>query len=397
MRHEHGANGKAMQHREADKWLKTQNRALYTKMPSAMSQRTTQICGQEWKSFYNAIKAYRKNPANFKARPQSPQYANKATTVHIGRNGFRIAGGTLHFAGGILPPIKTQFSFSQDWNSKVADTIAKEIRIVPLGRCFAIEIIYNESKLVETGSYCLLLDKSRQAGIDLGINNLMAIATNQHDIAPALAKGTALKSINAWYNKRVAVFRARSQYGHIASVSQKRNRRIKDAIHRSSHFVRQYCLDNNIGTVVIGHNAGWKQNVNIGKINNQKFVAIPHTKLIDQLKYKLASAGVTVIVREESYTSKASSLDNDAIPTKTIGDNIKPLFSGKRIKRGLYKSKIGSINADVNAALNILRKESGEDLSVTCRGVVYTPVSYYLAKTRIYDTKRENVKYQNAA
>jgi IS605 OrfB family transposase len=373
IRHEKMPNGKPLSHADADKWLKANNAQLYKKLPSALSQRTTQIVGHEWNSFWEAKKQFNKHPDTFKARPKPPRYANKATTAYIGRNGFRVIEGVVHFASDVIAPVKTQYRFSQDWNANVNDTILKEVRFVPKGNCYVIECIVDEAKLVCDGQCCALLDKSRHAGIDLGIDNLMAIATNQPDIHPALVKGKGLKSINAGYNKRVSKLRRLGKYDHIQAVTNKRHRQIKDALHKASRWVADYCLTHNIGQVVIGHNKGWKQDINIGKRNNQKFVAIPHTILINQLRYKLEARGVNVIFREESYTSKASALDNDHIPTK--GSDIVPIFSGKRVKRGLYKASNGQrINADINAALNILRKESGE--LVACRGLVNRPTVF---------------------
>jgi len=123
---------------------------------------------------------------------------------------------------------------------------------------------------------------------------------------------------------------------------------------------------------VIGHNQGWKQEVNLGKVNNQKFVSIPHSILIEQIKYKCEAAGIEVVIREEAYTSKASALDNDPMP-KAPNQGQENSFSGRRVKRGLYKSKSGLINADVNAAMNILRKETGDVFGPASRGVVFSP------------------------
>ena len=388
---------KFMGHRDADVWLKKNNTELYTKLPSAIAQRSTQISGQEWKSFFAALKAYKKTPSKFKARPRKPQYANQATTVHIGRNGFKVVDGTLYFANGILPPIKIHFSFSQNWNAKVNDTIALEVRIVPKGNCFVLELIYDESKAVKEGSFCLLTDKSRKAGIDLGVNNLIAIASDQQGVRPVLINGRALKSINASYNKRVSQLRSKGKYSHIRAVTNKRHRRINDLLHRASNKVVQFCLDNNIGTLVIGHNKNWKQEINIGKVNNQKFVNIPHSILISQIQYKCYKFGIKVSTQEESYTSKASALDNDHIPVYGKNPkNVTPLFSGKRTKRGLYKCQNGIINADTNSALNILRKATGDALEPACKGFVFNPVTINLIPKKVV-IRRENISHQLVA
>ncbi|MCB5163136.1 RNA-guided endonuclease InsQ/TnpB family protein [Marinomonas algarum] len=389
MRHEKKPNGACLSHSDADKWLKKNNQELYAKMPAAFSQRTTQIVGQDFKSYSAALKDFAKDPSKYKRKPRPPHYANKASTLTAGRNGFCLKKGDLHLAGDkFSTPLKTSFSFDQAYNAKVCDVIVHEVRIVPMGSCFVVEIIYNPAKLQATGTYCALLDKKRKAGIDLGINNLVAIATDQHDVRPALVNGKPLKSINAWYNKRAGKLRSAGKFQHLSEISNKRYHRTRDVLHRASRFVANYCVSNNIGTLVVGLNKGWKQDSDIGKVNNQKFVSIPHTVLIEQIKYKCYAVGITVIVREESYTSKASALDNDTIPT--YGDKAIPAFSGRRVKRGLYKSPQGLVNADINSALNILRKETGEALSaLACRGCMFQPVIVTLGKTIAPSTKRE--------
>ena len=394
--HEKKPNGKPLGHSDADKWLKKNNVELYKKLPSSMSQRTTQICGQEWSSFYSALKGFAKNPSGYKARPRPPKYAYRASTLHIGRNGFKVVDGKLVFANDVLPNIVTSFGFSQNWNEKVDKTIAQEVRIIPQGNCFVIELVYNPIKLQAVGSFCLLLNKSRKAGIDLGVNNLIALATDQPDLRPVLINGKPLKSINAWYNKRAAVLRSQEKYNHLQTISNKRYNQVRDYLHKASRYVVDHCVSNDLGTLVIGHNEGWKQDINIGKVNNQKFVNIPHSVLIEQIKYKAYELGINVIVREESYTSKASALENDAIPDH--GDKVIPKFSGRRVKRGLYKSKNGIINADINGALNILRKETGEVFdTLACRGCVTQPVLVTLGKPSVTNTKRKVVELPKVA
>lgn len=268
---------------------------------------------------------------------------------------------------------------------------------MPKGNCFVIEIIYDESKVEKEGGFCLLLDKSRKAGIDLGINNLIAIATDQQGVRPALINGKALKSINASYNKRVAKLRSHGQYSHIQAVTNKRHRRIKDLLHRASNKVISYCVENDIGTLVIGHNKNWKQDINIGKVNNQKFVNIPHSILISQIQYKSYKSGIEAIIQEESYTSKASALDNDHLPVYgEKSNNVLPVFSGKRTRRGLYKSKSGILNADVNGSLNILRKVTGDALALACKGYVSNPMMIELIPKR-FIIRRENITHKQAA
>lgn len=396
IRHDKTASGKAMGHRDADKWLKQHNPALYTKLPSALSQRMTQVCGAEWSTFYAALKDYRKRPDHYEAMPRPPRYANKATTTFIGRNGFCFKEGKLHFAGDVVPAITTRLGFSQNWNEKKGKTLAQEVRLVPMGHCYVVEIVYNPLKQQTEGTYCRLLDRTRKAGIDLGVNNLVALATDQPDVRPVLINGKPLKSINAWYNKRAAKLRSLNQYGHMEAIASRRHHQTRDYLHRASRFVAAYCVRHNLGTLVIGLNPGWKKEVNTGKVNNQKFVHIPHTILIEQIKYKCYALGIRVIVREESYTSKASALNNDPIPT--YGEKVIPLFSGSRTKRGLYKTDDTLMNADVNSALNILRKETGEALGLACRGCVCQPTRVTLGHdARVARVRRENTEHPYAA
>jgi putative transposase len=182
-------------------------------------------------------------------------------------------------------------------------------------------------------------------------------------------KGKAIKSINAKYNKGKAELARRKKSNHISSKSSKRYWRINDYFHKVSHWLIQECVRTDTGKIVVGLNPNWKQRIHIGRVNNQKFTAIPHAGLIYKIINKAERYGIEVILREESYTSKASALDLDALPhyAKTI-DN--PLFSGRRIKRGLYKSANGTlINADVNGSINILRKEIGDDWIIQSKSI----------------------------
>ena len=197
-------------------------------------------------------------------------------------------------------------------------------------------------------------DKSRVTGIDLGLRNLVTIANNIGE-APIVVKGGVVKSINQFFNKEKArLQRIYAKQGikkskRMKKLSVKRERKLKDFLHKVSKFVAEWCASHNIGRLVIGYNKEWKQEANLGKRNNQNFVQIPFRTLIQQIKYKAEERGIEVILVEEDHTSKCSFLDNEPIEHRDE-------YAGRRI-RGLFKTERGTIiNADVNAAYNIIRK-----------------------------------------
>jgi transposase, IS605 orfB family len=229
----------------------------------------------------------------------------------------------------------------------------QQIRIIPKVGCYMIEVVYE----VEENR---LKQNQRVAAIDLGLNNLATVVTNDGD-NPILISGRKIKSINQYYNKMTSKNKALLPYNVFTSKSLhrlwlKRNNKISYEIHKVTKFLANYFDERDVSKVIIGNNSGWKNEINLGKRNNQNFVNIPYTKFINQLTYKCQLLGITVIVREESYTSKASFLDYDEIPN--YKDEVIPKFSGKRIKRGLYRSTTRKINADVNGAYNIMVKEN---------------------------------------
>ena len=191
----------------------------------------------------------------------------------------------------------------------------------------------------------------------IGVNNLCAIGSNV--LKPIIINGKPLKSINQYYNKKLAKLKSelkneKKTSKRIKSLTNKRNNKVNDYLHKSSRLIVNYLVSNNINTLVIGKNKEWKQNAKIGKRNNQNFIQIPHTRFIEMLEYKCKLEGITVIVTEESYTSKCSFMDNEPIKKHTN-------YVGKRVKRGLFKSSKGIlINADLNGSLNILKKVVGE-------------------------------------
>ena len=365
---------------QADKLLKQHYRETYQLLPSAGAQRTTQVLGDNWKSWSVAKRDYEKHPYKYQSRPRLPNYAREAKTYTVGRNGHKIEQDRLYLAGGKdfgFRPLKVTCCHNQPYNSKASETIVNDVRIVPLGNAFVIELVYRE-----TAETPIQLNPDNAFGIDLGIDNLVTIVSTQQDYDPVLIKGKAIKSINAKHNKLKAQLASNGKHGHIISKSRKRYNQISDYFHKVSHWLIEECLRTDTGRIVIGLNVDWKRSVNIGRVNNQKFCTIPHRRLLDMIQYKAKRYGIEVVIREESYTSKASCLDLDAIPDyqSIKEEKIVPLFSGRRIKRGLYKTKNGVLlNSDVNGAANILRKEIGDDWLISQieagKGVMGTPVA----------------------
>ena len=214
-------------------------------------------------------------------------------------------------------------------------------------------------KIYEVEQPKLKKDNSRYFSIDLGLNNIVSIYNNI-GIRPLLYNGRPIKSINQYYNKTNAKLRSELPSNIKSSIrlrqlSFKRNNKIDYEMHKISSHIINEAVKNNISKIFVGNNVGWKTEINIGRKNNQNFVNIPHKKLISQLLYKGLLNGIEVVITEESYTSKASFFDKDDLPTYGESDNYK--FSGKRIKRGLYRDSKGNLwNADLNGAGNIMRK-----------------------------------------
>ena len=226
----------------------------------------------------------------------------------------------------------------------------KFVRIVPKSNLITVEIGYEKEEKV-------FKDNGKFASIDLGLNNLMTIVTSINE-KPLIINGLPLKSINQRFNKRSSKIKSelflKNQKYHskkLSNIINKRNNKVKDYLHKSSTFLVNYLVSNDITNLIIGYNENWKQNINMSKKNNQNFVSIPFYTLINQIQYKCKLKGINVILINESYTSKCSFLDNEEITKHNE-------YLGIRINRGLFKRKINNqlMNADVNSACNILKK-----------------------------------------
>ena len=329
-----------------------------------------------FKSFFGLLKLAKKGKYNFKD-VKLPSYLDKNgfTTLVIGF--IRIKDDTLTIPYSYLFASEHK-RISIKIPTILKDKKIKEIRIIPKlkARYFEIQYVY-ESKIEK-----LNLNKENALGIDLGIDNLCTCVTNNGK--DFIIDGRKLKSINQFYNKRNASLQSLKDTKKKikekikllqAKITTKRNNRVNDYLSKTARTIINYCIENDIGKIVIGYNVTFQRNSNIGKVNNQNFVNIPYGKLRNKLEYLCDMYGIEYILQEESYTSKASFFDRDDLPVYNADNPQEYIFSGRRVKRGLYMTKKGNlINADVNGALNILRKSNVVDLTVLCdRGGLDTP------------------------
>lgn len=314
-------------------------------LPHNTGQQILKMLDSAWVSFFRAMKAWKKNHEKFQDRPGLPRYKQKngEHALFFSNAQVKIKNGIVKLPKKVnLPEVKTRL---------LNTTRLTGARILPLGVGYQLEITY-KTEVPEP----IITEPKRIAGIDLGVNNLVTVVTNIGRIRPIVVKGGIVKSQNQYFNKRKAELQ--SVYDHQGikeGFKQKRlllKRRFKlhDFFHKTSKAIIQWCHQNSIDTIVIGHNNGWKQNVELGKRTNQNFVFIPFNKLISQLKYKAENYGIKVVEVEESHTSKCSFFDRE--PVMHLNG-----YVGKRICRGLFRTSNGIlVNADVNAAYNIIRK-----------------------------------------
>ena len=334
------------------------NQFDYRELPSKVSNTVLKKLGNNISSFWSLVKK-----SDYDKKVRLPKYLHKTDGRFI-----------VEFN-------KQTFSNKRDENNnliickssldlRIPTKVEKpqQVRIIPKSGCYVIEVVYE----VEENR---LKKNQRVAAIDLGLNNLATVVTNDGD-NPILISGRKIKSINQYYNKMTSKKNSLLPYNVFTSKSLdrlwlKRNNKISYEIHKVTKFLANYFDERDVSKVIIGNNNGWKNGINLGKRNNQNFVNIPYTKFINQLTYKCQLLGITVIVREESYTSKASFLDYDEIPNYKEGAKYK--FSGKRIKRGLYRSTTRKINADVNGAYNIMVKENPNYIIVKREQLGFNP------------------------
>ena len=319
------------------------NQPDYRALPAKVSKHTQMKVDQAIKSFL----ALKKSP-NINFKPNFPKYLKKD-----GRFVVEYERGALSFKRkGFIRLSKTNIYIP----TKLDKSVIQQVRLIPKTGYYLIEVLYRKPKIKYKQKK--LTHQTKFASIDLGLNNLATVTSNVFQ--PLIINGRPIKSINQYYNKNLKKKQkllSANQYTSkkIKQLTYKREMKLNDYLHKSAKFLVNYLVSQTIDVLVIGTNKGWKQNINIGKRNNQNFVNIPFYKFKQILTYLCEENGIEIHEQEESYTSKASFLDQDFIPI--FNENKKYTFSGRRIFRGLYKTKNKKIiNADVNGSLNILRK-----------------------------------------
>lgn len=323
------------------------NNPDYRALPAKISGEVLMLVGQNFKSFFSSIKSKQKNKVNL------PHYLPKDGKQVIVFPKQSISKKVHPLGNGLYEHTISP----KDLNFKVVSgcEVVDIVRLVPRNGYHVVEVVYTvqERELLE--------DNGRYASLDPGINNLATIYYNTGD-TPEIWCGKRVKSINQGYNREVSKLKTKLKGGdtrtsrRIKAHHLRRKNRLNHELHAISNSIVNQLVSKNISLLIIGKNDNWKQDTKkLGKKFNQKFIQIPFEKLNQHIKYKSKLKGINVIFTEESYTSKASFLDKDTIPVYG-NKSVSTQFTGKRIKRGLYKTLNTKINADVNGAGNIMRK-----------------------------------------
>lgn len=341
LKQELNINGKMISYNNMYHIIKNQD--CFKLLPNDISKAVLMQLNRQFMSFFKAIKSWKKDKTKFKSCPKLPKFKHKDT----GRNIVTISYRCCRIKKGEL-------LFNKHLNLKLRTKVDKviEVIITPQSNCYKIQICYEQKEKTS-------IIGNNYMSIDLGLNNLATCVTT--NLSSFIVNGKPLKSINHFYNSKKAKLQSSLNKNHNKYTSKrtkkldfKRSNKVNNYLHKASKEIITKAINENISQIVIGYNKEWKQDINIGKINNQNFVQIPYLTFINQILYKAKLNGIIVFQHEESYTSKCSALDLEAINNHNV-------YLGKRIKRGLFKSSNNRIiNSDVNGAINICRKQFGE-------------------------------------
>lgn len=329
--------------------VKTERKIVESNLDINIKQYVVKQVAKNWLSWIKATQSYKKNPSKFKGRPKMPNYLYKSKDYNI------VCIDSSRFRR--KDPETNSFTIPcSDYKVFVPMQIRmRDVRQVTVQKHYdkiRINIIYEDREVVRNN-----YDLNSCVGIDMGVNNLCAITSNDKPFS-YVVNGRPLKSMNQFYNKTLAKYKSelercnnQSTSKMIQILTRKRNAKVSHYMHCVSKQIVEFCAMNGVEKIIIGHNDGWKQDTNIGKRNNQNFVQIPFNMLIEQIKYK-ASRYTDLVVEtvEESYTSKCDHLTFEEMCHHEE-------YKGRRVKRGVFMSSTGKVlNADINGAIGILRK-----------------------------------------
>ncbi|NVM31547.1 MAG: IS200/IS605 family element transposase accessory protein TnpB [Candidatus Helarchaeota archaeon] len=367
----------------------------YRALPAKTSQKILQQVDTAWTSYFEAIKAWKKDcllpktQRKFRSKPHKPGWKGEEceNLLFFTNQQCKIKENYLHFPKAVgIPPVKV--------NATRIGPL-QQVRILPRGYYSIVEIVFKKSyrgaeRVAQTKNNL----PQRIVAIDLGVRNLVCLVTNIPGVRPVVVKGGVVKSINQYYNKQRAHYQ--QQYEHLgirgtprrlARLTRKRNNKIEDIFHKLSQDIIEYCQALRVGTIIMGYNPRWKQNCSMGKRNNQNFVTIPFHSLVQKITYKAKLAGIKVEQVEESHTSKCSFLDDEPIAHHDTYLGQRGVYRSKKeggngkISYGLFKTAKGQIvNADVNGGYNILRKAFPEFTKDGIEGLGLIPVAVKFSK-----------------
>ena len=356
--------GRVLSYRALEKLMRaTGNPDFFAGLPMQTAQSVVKAAVTDFRAWLAALKAYRKAPSKFCGKPQMPRYCKKERKSFTITNQDAVlypvytktGDGTVYAGMELkLPGIRHRLFLPH----LPEEAVLKEVKVCPYYRKYVLILV------LEVGESVKQADMPHMAGIDFGTDNIAAIVTTDH--ASRVYKGGAVLAENRLFHKEkakaVRILTKGTRHRHASSrhldfLSRKHDGFMRDALHKISADIVRFCIKHRVGTIVIGTNPFWKQNTGLGTASNQNFVSVPHALLRWMITYKAHAAGIAVILQEESYTSKADVTASDYMPVYGDKEASDAVFSGKRVKRGLYRCGDGcTINADCNGAANILRK-----------------------------------------
>ena len=348
----------------AEVFHRIKDQEAYQALPRKVSNDVLRLLDKNWRSFFKALAAWQGDPSAFLGRPKLPGYKDKQAGRNILIYDIQALSAPGLRRSEVIP---SQLGITVQTKQQRV----QQVRIVPRKGYYVVEVVYVRDAIPAP------VNPALHAGVDIGLDNLATIASDKAGFMPRIVNGRPVKSINQFYNKRKAELQSRLGHpgttAHMERLTAHRTRRIDHYLHTASRRIIDVLVAEGIGTLMIGKNLLWKQEANLGRRTNQTFVSIPHARFIEMLTYKAELVGIQVRITEESYTSKASFLDADPLPVYGAQDI--PAFSGRRVKRGLYRAGDGRhINADVNGAYNIIRKALPDAFGKGIAGAAVHPV-----------------------